>query len=125
LHPKVNESFRLLGENFMKRIAALVGVLLSVVASSALAVSQTDNNRTITRIGTQAGLVYIAVSPGLTISGGCLYSLLYVDVSTTAGKSVYSTLLLSYTLGQPISRVDYSNSGSGQMCYIDLVEATP
>jgi hypothetical protein len=108
----------------MKRlITAAVGLLVSLSASTLFAVSATDNNKTIVRIGTQATQAYIELSPALTIAGGCLFGIAYVENTSTAeGKAFYATLLTAYSQGKPLSRVDYGNSASGGQCFITLLE---
>src|SRR5450759_3254613 len=108
-----------------KLITVAIALLAALSASTAFALTATDFNKTIVRIGTQSGAAYIALSPALTIgaSGTCLYDLVYVaDLSTAAGKAFYATLLTAYSQGKPLSRVDYSNAGAGTVCFISLIE---
>ena len=106
-----------------KLIAAAITLLVAFSASTVFAA--TDLNKTIVKIGTQSGIAYISLSPALTIgpSGTCLFNLLYVsDLSTAAGKAMYATLLSAYSQGKPLSRVDYTNSGAGTVCFVSLIE---
>ena len=85
----------------------------------------TDTNKAITRIGTQIGTAYIALSPQLTIGASqfCLGDLIYIpDLSTAVNKAYYATLLTAYSQGKPLSRVDYYNNGFNTQCYLTLIE---
>lgn len=111
----------------MKKLISLVfAALISFSASSAFAVSATDLNRTIVKLGAQSGFAYIQVTPALSIAGGCQGGdFVYVaDLSTAAGKSYYATLLTAYSQGKPISRVDYANSAAGGVCIMSLLEVS-
>ena len=106
-----------------KLISIAAAMLISLFGSQAFAASGTDLNRTIVKIGAQFGSAYIAFSPALSIVGGCLFDIVYIqDLSTAAGKSYYATLLTAYSQGKPVSRVDYSNSSTGGQCFMTLVE---
>lgn len=108
-----------------KLISVAAALLISLLASPAFAANAIDNNKTIVKIGAQFGSAYIAFSPALTIAGGCLFDIVYIaDLSTAAGKSYYATLLTAYSQGKPISRVDYGNAGTGQQCFVTLVEVS-
>ena len=111
----------------MKKIISIaVATFALLSAGSAFAASAVDTNRTIVRIGTQNGVAYIAVSPALSITGGCLYDIVYIagisDLTTAAGKAFYATLLTAYSQGKPISRLDYSNASTGGQCFVSLIE---
>lgn len=111
----------------MKKIISIaVATLALLSAGSALAVSAVDTTRTIVKIGTQNGSAYIAVSPALSITGGCLFDIVYIsgasDLTTAAGKAYYATLLTAYSQGKPISRLDYFNASSGGQCFVSLIE---
>jgi hypothetical protein len=106
-----------------KLIGVAFGLLVALSASTVFAVSATDTNKTIVRIGTQVTQAYIELSPALTIAGGCLFGLVYVaNTSTAEGKAYYATLLTAYSQGKPLSRVDYANSASGGQCFVTLLE---
>ena len=110
----------------MKKLFGLVfAALVGFSANSAFAANAVDTNKTIVKIGTQAGTAYLSLSPALTIAGGCLFDLVYIsDLSTPSGKAFYATLLTAYSQGKPLSRVDYANAASGQQCFITLVEVS-
>lgn len=106
-----------------KFISVVAALLVSFAASSAFAGNIIDNNRTITKLGTQFGSAYIAFSPALSLPGGCLFDIVYIaDLSTAAGKAYYATLLTAYSQGKPVSRVDYNNASSGGQCFVTLIE---
>ena len=109
-----------------KLISIAVASLVSLSANNAFAASAVDTNRTIVKIGTQNGSAYIAVSPALSIAGGCLFDIVYIsgtsDLTTAAGKAYYATLLTAYSQGKPISRLDYANASSGNQCFVSLIE---
>jgi hypothetical protein len=102
-------------------IAAFFVVSIGL-ADVAFADSQSDNNKTVARIGVQIGnsSAYFGVNEGLTLS--CQYSLIYVDLSADAGKTAYSHLLAATLAGRKLTRIDYHNSGAGTLCSLDLVE---
>ena len=108
----------------MKKLMSIAAVMLiSLFGSQAFAANAIDNNRTIVKIGAQFGSAYIAFSPALSIAGGCLFDIVYIqDLSTAAGKSYYATLLTAYSQGKPVARVDYANSTAGGQCFMTLVE---
>ena len=110
----------------MKKLMSITAALFVTFGSlSAYALAASDNNKTITRIGTQNGVAYVGLSPALTIgpSGTCQFDIVYIaDVGTPAGKAFYATLLTAYSQGKPLSRIDYSNSTSGTFCYVSLIE---
>ena len=111
----------------MKKIITIVVAMFAFLSvESAFAVSAVDTNRTIVKIGTQNGSAYIAVSPALSIAGGCLFDIVYIsgasDLTSAAGKAYYATLLTAYSQGKPISRLDYFNASSGNQCFVSLIE---
>ncbi len=108
-----------------KFITFAFALVVSFSASSVFALDATDNNKTITKIGVQGNIAYISVTPAITLSGGCLFNILYVgDITTASGKAFYATLLTAYSQGKPLSRVDYSNGGTGQQCFVTLLEVS-
>ena len=108
----------------MKKLISIAAALLvSFAANSAFAGNTIDNNRTITKLGTQFGSAYIAFTPALSLAGGCLFDIVYIaDLSTAAGKAYYATLLTAYSQGKPVSRVDYNNASAGGQCFVTLIE---
>lgn len=101
----------------MKKLIALaVSLLISFSASAT-----TDRNETITSIGVQGQTAYLILSPAPSLTS-CAYGLVYLDdLSTPAGKALYSTLLTAYSQGKALQRVDYAPSASGA-CVISLIE---
>ena len=108
----------------MNKLSSLAAaLLLTLSAGTAFAGNTIDNNRTITKLGTQFGSAYIAFTPALSLPGGCLFDIVYIaDLSTAAGKAYYATLLTAYSQGKPVSRVDYNNASSGGQCFVTLIE---
>lgn len=108
-----------------KVISGVFALIVSLSANSAFALNAVEANKTIARIGVQGNIAYIAVTPAIAVSGGCLFDILYIgDISTANGKSLYATLLTAYSQGKPLSRVDYFNGGTGQQCFISLLEVS-
>jgi hypothetical protein len=99
----------------MKRIAG--GLTLLIACGSALAT--TDTGRFVDRLGIQGGQAYFSVSPGLSV--GCLFSNVYFDISTEAGRSTFAQLQAAKIFGIGLSRIDYTQVSNGQ-CNLDLVE---
>ena len=110
----------------MKKLIFIVAALMvSLSAGSVSALSIVENNKTVTRIGVQGNVAYIAISPAIALTGGCLFDILYIpDTSIASGKALYATLLTAYSQGKPLSRVDYFNGGAGQQCFISLLEVS-
>ncbi len=79
-----------------------------------------DANRTISRVGVQntnsTAYVQFTVAP----SGGCNYDILYVSLTTDAGRANYALLLTAQANRSTIKRVDYSVSSG--TCTINLIE---
>jgi hypothetical protein len=92
-------------------------ILLCVFAGMAGAV--TDENKVLTKVGTQGNNVYISVEGGF--SQTCLYNVAYIPATTNFGKFAFAALLTSKALNTPVSRIDYS-VGQGGVCVITLVE---
>ena len=110
----------------MKKLFGIVlALLIAFSVSPSFAASATVTNRTILKIGTQNGNAYFSVSPALTITGGCLFDIIYIiDLSTAASKAYYATMLTAYSQGKPLSRIDYANSSNGGQCFLSLVEVS-
>ena len=108
-----------------KLITVCFALLVSLSTSSVFAGNTVEFNRTITKIGVQGNVAYIAVSPALALAGGCLFDILYIaDTSISSGKALYATLLTAYSQGKPLSRVDYFNATSGTQCFVSLLEVS-
>ena len=93
--------------------AILSTVLLSMPASAI-----TENGKTISHVGAQSGQAYVMFTA--PPSGSCNFNVIYLDVSTDAGRAYYTILLTAYLQNKTLSRVDYHTSSGN--CYIDLVE---
>ncbi|SDD85191.1 hypothetical protein SAMN05444678_12621 [Sphingomonas sp. YR710] len=105
--------FGAVGRRNLKEKVALLGLLLA-----APAIAGTDNNLTLTGVGSQSGnIAYIFVSPGT--SGGC--SIIYIDITNDAGRGMLSIALTARASGRPIARVDYTGGGGGP-CNATLIQ---
>src|SRR5665647_1225585 len=100
----------------MKRI--YITLMALFVSISSFAATVTDNNRTITSVGTQYGQTYFIVTPAPSTT--CLFGVIYVDSSTAAGKLQYAMLLSAYSNALPLSRIDYATIPGGQ-CFASLL----
>lgn len=85
-------------------------------ASTAFAQSQAPGTPVAT-IGVQGNLAYFSFSGA---DSACNWYLYYIDITTTAGKAMYSSLLASKISGLNLTRVDYTNSGG--TCTVSLVQ---
>ncbi len=100
----------------MKKLSILALILL--MSTKAFAV--TEFNKTLARIGNQAGnLAYLYVSPAP--AQNCKFGVLYLNTSTTFGKTSYATLLAAKIENRQISRVDYTKQADAR-CFITLIE---
>ena len=107
---------------FSLKIAALITLSAASLSVSAQT-STTDNNRTVSAAGIQAGVAYFQVSPAP--SGSCNYNTLYIGgVSGNANNAAaYATVLVALSNGQQITRVQYTNTSG--TCTVVLVETGP
>jgi hypothetical protein len=99
-----------------------LALLLVLVSPSALAVE--DLNRTVDRLGTQAGgasghVAYISALEGW--SGSCAFGVVYLDLNTVWGRAAYASALAAKLAGKRLSRVTY-DVGSGFTCTATLIE---
>lgn len=102
-------------KKFLK--AACVATLLT---ASAGAFAVTDLTRTIVTFGAQGTNSFITISP--VNSTTCLYSVLYMPASDTAGgKAMYAAALAGYMNGKVLARLDYTVQGNGT-CLITLLQ---
>jgi len=102
----------------MKKLITLAVSMLISFSASALT---TDTARTITSIGAQGQSAYLILTPAPSLAS-CAYGLVYLDdLSTAAGKALYSTLLTAYSQGKALERVDYAPNGAG-VCVISLIQ---
>ena len=97
-------------------VKALLTMAMLGIAYPASA--ENDSNLTVTTAGSQSGsYAYIIVSPGTTGSCG---NIIYMDITTDAGRAMYATALTARVTGRAISRVDYTVS-VGNVCYASLL----
>lgn len=100
-------------------MALAVSLLISFSANATI-----DTNRAITSIGAQGSstvqLAYLVLTPAPSLAscGGFIY---LDDLSTAAGKALYSTLLTAYSLGKALERVDYAPNAGGT-CVISAIQ---
>lgn len=102
--------------------ARFIVSLLVLFSTPVLAVE--DYNRTIDRLGAQAGgasghVAYISVVEGW--SGGCAFGVVYLDLNTIWGRAAYASALAAKHAGKRLSRVNYA-VGSGFTCTATLIE---
>ena len=100
----------------MRKLSILA--LVAMMSTKVFAV--TEFNKTLTRIGNQTGnLAYLYVSPAP--GQNCKFDVLYLNISTTFGKTSYATMLAAKIENRPISRVDYKKQAD-KRCFISLIE---
>ncbi|MGN6525619.1 MAG: hypothetical protein ACTHL8_04470 [Burkholderiaceae bacterium] len=100
----------------MKRFLVATGLLLA----SALCFATDDYNRTPVNMGAQApssGYFYVAEG----WSQPCANGIMYIDLTTAAGKSMWAAVLAAKSLGKTIHWVNYT-VGSGNICTASLIE---
>lgn len=112
----------------MKRaIVAISGVVGVLSSSMAVAVDQSDFNRTIDRVGVNnvfggvnqnKAYFFTAETPTIIT---CVYFV--IDITTTVGRAQYAELLAAKIAGKKLSRMDYNQGGGvGPTCYLTLLE---
>ena len=102
-------------KKFLK--TACVATLLT---ASAGAFAVTDLARTITTFGAQGTNSFFTITPANSTT--CLYGVLYLPPSDTAGgKAMYAAALAGYMNGKVLARVDYTVVAGGT-CTVTLVQ---
>ena len=104
----------------MRKIVTMMFALLTL-AIAETAHSVTDFSLTVDRIGIQDGELYFGVKESL--SAGCQYDLIYVDLASALGKHAHATLLMAKLVGRKLSRVDYViGVAAPYQCRLQLIE---
>jgi hypothetical protein len=104
-------------------------LLLSLsLASTASAQSTFDEfNKTIMGVGSQQaqqtsnGYLYVVEN---WTSTNCSNNVVYIDLTTAAGRGMYATLLSAQAQGRKLYRVNYTatSSGNATTCTANLIE---
>lgn len=97
----------------MKTLAVVILIALGLIAP---AFATTEGPKTISRIGADTQNAHLIFT--IPLSDGCAYNLLYI--SLTNGKEMLSIAMTARAMGVPLSRVDYTKTGSD--CYATLLE---
>ena len=92
-------------------------ITLLILCTNVFAAS--DSNVTVTALGVQGNNMYVYTSPAPT--GGCLYNVIYLDITTDFGKTAYAAVLVAKMKAKPLTRIDYDKAASG-VCTLTLVE---
>ncbi len=100
------------------RVALALAALAALQPGRAEATSFTEYNKSITRVGAQGAMFYVAFAEPLTTN--CQWGNVYVAADR---KGLYAQLLAAKLTNRRISRLDYSQpGGSGTSCAVELVE---
>ena len=107
------------GENM--KIAKQTALTLLAASAAITAHAGTDDyNKTVTHVGTQQqATAYFLVNEGW--SQPCASGVMYLDLSTAAGKGMLGTLLTAKATGATIHWVNYT-IGTGNICTATLIE---
>jgi hypothetical protein len=92
-------------------VSALVCCLSTLIISTSVYAAQIMTSKTVTRIfseGENGGGFYTA--EGLP---ECKWGIMYINLSTNAGKAMMSQLLTAKSAGFKVVRIDYAVSSSG------------
>ena len=94
--------------------------LLLTVLLSTHAYSYTQNNALVGVLGVQGSSIYFKInSPFLT---DCRWGNIYFSNNTDFGKAAYANILAAKSSGKKLSRLDYEQVSSGEVCTLTLVE---
>jgi hypothetical protein len=112
-----NRRFRKEGDG-MRRIL----VTASLFSASASCFATDDYNKTPANLGAQAPSTgYFYVAEGW--SQPCANGVMYIDLTTAAGKSMWAEVLAAKAMGKPIHWVNYTVAG-GNVCTANLIEVS-
>ena len=104
----------------MKRIVTTLFAVLT------LAIAQTAHSFeefavTVDRVGIDGGTLYFGIKESL--SGGCQYDIIYVNLGTALGKHAHATLLMAKLVGRKLSRIAYVfDTAPSTQCILQLIE---
>jgi hypothetical protein len=101
-----------------------IGLVALLMVFSAAASSYAEDlsvypNTAVTILGAQGGTGYFNFVGG-PAAGTCIYSIIFFDATTPAGKNMYATLLGAKLTGASLTRVDYTVDS--WTCTLQLVQ---
>lgn len=117
-----------------KRFACLTGLALmgwmSCTGSAMSATAGSENppsGMTVIKLGTAVpSWGYFAVAETLSPAfqaAACAWGLLYVDMTSPAGRATHATLTAAKLLDRKLARLDWSQSGApGSQCFVNVVQ---
>lgn len=76
----------------------------AVVPSGAQAI--TDENLRIENVGVQENTGYVRFETPTSTT--CAYGVVYFDLSTDGGRSIFATVMSAHLAGKSLSRIDYA-----------------
>jgi hypothetical protein len=98
----------------MKKWTGLLLTVFAIVlgsAGTALAVSESEPNATLSLVGVNGTIGLVAVNAA-TQSTGCFFTLISVDLTTPQGRAAYATALVAKRSNLPVNLV-YERDGLG------------
>jgi len=101
----------------IKKTIVLFMLLISPIMVTA---STTHLDANITMLGVHGTNAYFKVNE--TLAQSCLYSTVYVTLTSDYGRAAYSLLLAAKTKGTALYRFIYTYNTTTQICTLDLVE---
>lgn len=109
----------------MKSLKALSLVLLCLSSLAGAATTETPaGGMTVNQLGVSSASAqaFFNVPEAPASARGCANAWYYVDLSTTSGRLIYSTLLTAQASSRKLARIDWASSGSPVLCYVSLVQ---
>jgi CRISPR/Cas system-associated protein Csm6 len=94
-------------------------IFVGFIVSSTVFAETIDRSMTVTSVGAQSNHAYFRVAQPL--SGQCLYDVVYIDTSTSGGRSQLSVVITSKALSRTLSVVSYTKDVAG-MCWATTIE---